>query len=382
MRRSEFLRAVVVGMGALALDPIRFSRALAATCSSSGPYGPLRTADANGIRLPTGFTSRVVAESGVRVTGTSYTWHGAPDGGATFALSDKGWVYCSNSERPNLAGGAGSIRFASNGTMVGAHRILSGTNVNCAGGPTPWGTWLSCEEVTRGRVFECHPLGQAPAVARLALGRFKHEAAAVDGSRGSVYLTEDEPDGRFYRFRYPTAADLSSGTLEVAIVGVGGSVTWRGIPDPSAAKLQTRYQVPDSTVFLGGEGAWYGNGVVHFTTKGDNKVWAYSVATNSISVIYDINTSCNPVLAGVDNVVVSRSGDIFVAEDGGDMQLVLLGPDGSVSAFLQLIGQGGSEITGPAFSPPGNRLYLSSQRGGPNSTGITYEIKGPFRTSA
>jgi secreted PhoX family phosphatase len=85
------------------------------------------------------------------------------------------------------------------------------------------------------------------------------------------------------------------------------------------------------------------------------------------------------VLRGVDNVTGTPGGDIYIAEDGGDMQLVLLGYDGSVSPFLQVIGQNGSEITGPAFSPAGDRVYFSSQRGGPSRNGITYEVTGPFR---
>lgn len=380
MRRRDFLRATVVGVGVVALNPRSFSKALAATCSASGPYGALGPADVNGIKLPAGFTSRVVARSGSKVSGTRYEWHTAPDGGATFALSDGGWVYVSNSELDST-GGAGSLRFGADGSIVGATRILSKTNRNCAGGPTPWGTWLSCEEIDRGRVFECDPLNRTAAVARLPLGRFKHEAAVVDGVAQTVYLTEDEADGCFYRFRYPTPNDLSSGTLEVATVDIDGFVGWTAVPDPAATSTATRYQVPGSTVFKRGEGAWYGNGVVYFTTSGDNRVWAYDVATQAISVIYDDDTSCNPVLTGVDNVVASSSGDLYVAEDGGDMQLVILAPDGSVSPFLQITGQDGSEITGPAFAPSSDRLYLSSQRGGFRGKGITYEIKGPFRSS-
>ena len=382
MKRRDFLRGVVIGAGALALHPARFSVALADGCSSSGVYGPLQPADANGIMLPQGFTSRLVARSGYKVGATSYYWHRYPDGGATFAMSDGGWVYVSNSERGNGRGGAGSIRFAADGTIVGATRILSKTNRNCAGGATPWGTWLSCEEVSLGRVYECHPLNQVPPVARPAMGRFKHEAAAVDGERQVVYLTEDVSDGRFYRFRYPNANDLSKGTLEVATVDAVGYVTWTAIPDPSASSTKTRYQVPSSTIFRNGEGNWYGNDVVHFATQGDNRVWAYDVVSSTISVVYDDNTSCNPALTGVDNVVVSASGDIYVAEDAGNMQLVILAPDGSVSPFLQVVNQSSSELTGPAFSPRGDRLYVSSQRGGPYGNGMTYEISGPFRTSA
>lgn len=379
MDRRSFLWATVVGAGAYALDPFVFPRALQAACSASGPYGALRAADVNGIKLPMGFASRVVARSGSRVGTSAYTWHQAPDGGATFPLRDGGWVYVSNSEVSSGGGGAGSIRFDSGARIVGATRILSRTSRNCAGGATPWGTWLSCEEVDRGYVWECHPLNQTTPVRRSALGRFKHEAAAVDGTRKVVYLTEDETDGRFYRFRYTNPSDLSRGTLEVARVS-NGSVSWSPVPDPSAATTRTRYQVAGSTAFNGGEGVWYGNGVVHFTTKGGNRVWAYDVVARTIKVIYAPATSCNPVLTGVDNVTVSRSGDVYVAEDGGNMQLVILGPNGSVSPFLEITGQSGSEITGPAFSPKGDRLYLSSQRGALGN-GVTYEVRGPFRAT-
>jgi len=115
---------------------------------------------------------------------------------------------------------------------------------------------------------------------------------------------------------------------------------------------------------------------VYFTTKGDNRVWTYDPVANSLTIIYDDSTSPTPVLTGVDNVTVSRSGDVFVAEDGGNMELVVLSPEGDVAPFLRL-GVSGSEITGPAFDPSGTRLYFSSQR----NPGRTYEITGPFRSA-
>jgi Bacterial protein of unknown function (DUF839)/WD40-like Beta Propeller Repeat len=378
MDRRTMLRSAVVGMGALALDPGFFTRAAGAACSPDGPYGPLQAADGNGIRLPAGFTSRVIARSWSTVSGTGYTWPMFPDGGATFALGDGGWVYVANSEVPIGLGGASSISFDAGGAITGARRILGSTSSNCAGGATPWGTWLSCEEVDRGYVYECNVLSSAP-TRRPALGRFQHEAAAVDGVRRVVYLTEDEGDGCLYRFRYAAADDLSSGTLEVASVSGpdGGTVTWLPVPDPSGGSTRTRHQVAEATHFDGGEGIWYGDDVVHFATKGDNRVWRYDVVGQQLTVAYDDGTSCNPVLTGVDNVVVARSGDVYVCEDGGNMQLVILGPDGSVSPFLEVTGQSDSELTGPAFSPDGSRLYFSSQRG--NFFGITYEVRGPFR---
>ena len=146
----------------------------------------------------------------------------------------------------------------------------------------------------------------------------------MDAGRKIVYLTEDEPDGNFYRFRYQKPAKLTKGVLEVATVGAGGHVAWTAVPDPKGVTVMTRYQVAGTTVFDGSEGAWYGDGVVHFTTKGTNQVWAYDGATETISVVYDVRTTCNPVLRGVDNVTGTPSGDIYVAEDGGDMQVVLL----------------------------------------------------------
>jgi secreted PhoX family phosphatase len=118
---------------------------------------------------------------------------------------------------------------------------------------------------------------------------------------------------------------------------------------------------------------------VYFTTKGDNRVWEYDPVNERISVLYDASSPSGGILTGVDNVEASGGGDLFVAEDGGNMELVLITPDNTASAFLRVSGQAGSEITGPAFNPAGTRLYFSSQRGGSNGRGVTYEISGPFR---
>jgi uncharacterized protein len=97
--------------------------------------------------------------------------------------------------------------------------------------------------------------------------------------------------------------------------------------------------------------------------------------------IYAVDLAPGSPLRGVGNIIVSRSGDLFVAEDGGDMQLVLITPNGAVAPFFELEGHDGSEITGPAFTPAGDRLYFSSQRGQGNSgIGMTFEVRGPFRS--
>ncbi|GAA2394514.1 alkaline phosphatase PhoX [Streptomyces coeruleofuscus] len=384
MERRSLLRAAVLGGTSAALGGTLWRGAAYAAPAQpgTGPYGPLGSPDANGIRLPSGFTSRVIARSGQRVGTTSYTWHNAPDGGACYA-DGTGWIYVSNSEI-NPSGGASAVRFSSTGAITGAYRILSSTRQNCAGGKTPWNTWLSCEEVDRGYVYETDPWGTKAAVRRDAMGRFKHEAAAADPVRQVIYLTEDVTDGCFYRFRPTTWGDLSSGTLEVLVAGSGtsGPVTWARVPDPSGATA-TRGQVSGAKRFNGGEGCYYADDTCWFTTKGDNRVWQYNAAAQTIELAYDdsLVTGGTAPLTGVDNVTGSASGDLFVAEDGGTMEICVITPADVVAPFLRVDGQSGSEITGPAFSPDGTRLYFSSQRGtsGSSSGGITYEVRGPFR---
>jgi len=134
-------------------------------------------------------------------------------------------------------------------------------------------------------------------------------------------------------------------------------------------------------VFNGGEGVWFDAGHVYFTTKGDNRVWDLGVAAQKLSVLYDAKVLGDTApLTGVDNVVVSQSGDIFVAEDGGNLELVIISTERQVAPVARLIGHDASEICGPAFSPDGKRLYFSSQRG-KDGRGVTFEVSGPFRTT-
>jgi secreted PhoX family phosphatase len=236
-------------------------------------------------------------------------------------------------------------------------------------------------------VWECDPSGAAAAVARPALGTFTHEAVAVDGANRRLYLTEDSPTGRFYRFtaapaRDAARLDLTAGLLEVAQVErePEGAIRWHPVPDPTGATVPTADQVAASTAFPGSEGIAIAGDTVYFTTKYSGRVWAYDTRREAVRIFYDDDAFAAPELTGVDNVVISPAGHVLVAEDGGDMQIVAITPAGEVYPLLQVVGHLNSEIAGPAFDPSGTRLYFSSQRGqnGSYADGITYEVSGPF----
>jgi uncharacterized protein len=394
LTRRDLLRSGAFAAGSLGLAPAFFRSARAGAAkpaqSAVGPYGPLQPPDANGLMLPQGFTSRVIAQGNQPVLGTAYTFPIFPDGSATYPTPDGGWILAVNSEVPNVgAGGASAIRFGPDGTAVDAYRILGGTMTNCAGGATPWGTWLSCEEHDDGEVWECDPTGARAAVAHPAMGRFNHEAVCVDPEHQRLYLSEDKGDGGFYRFTPTAYPDLAAGVLEVARVGGDGRVEWIAVPDPQGgAANPTRAQVPSMTQFKRGEGICFDAGIVYLATTSDHVVHAYDTRTERLSRVFDAQATADPPLLNPDNITANRAGELFVGEDDGEddpLDLCVITPEGEVARFLKVTGSqhgiGGdlqSEVTGPSFDPSGTRLYFSSQRA--FVFGVVYEVSGPFRT--
>jgi secreted PhoX family phosphatase len=388
VRRRELIGMGIGGVAAVSLGAAfwddLFGAAESRPLRRGRGYGPLGPPDENGVRLPPGFRSRVVARGEEVVPGTGYRWHIASDGMATFPDERGGFVLVSNSE--DFEGGASALRFGRDGSIEDAYRILSGTTQNCSGGGTPWGTWLSCEEVEEGRVWECDPSGRRRAVAHPAMGIFKHEAAAVDEEGKRVYMTEDLIDGGLYRYTPVRWPDLSAGLLEIARVR-DGAVEWVEVPDPLARRERTRRQVEDSAELERGEGIWLDGHTLYIATTADHRVHAYDTRRERIEVVYDGLASRSAPLLRVDQLTGSRAGEVFVCEDiaTDEIDMGVIDRHRRVARFLSVTGpkHERSELTGVTFDPSGRRMFFASQRAFPQSDsepgpGAIYEVTGPF----
>lgn len=375
-----------------------------------------RAPDGNGLVLPQGFTARVVAEGGKPVAGTDLIWPLFPDGKGSFPTRDGGWLLTCNHELYDFqtpsgnSGGASTIQFAGDGRIIGAWPVLEGSHSNSRGGATPWATWLSCQEVHgpaggdgNGLIWECDPTGERPPKPRPALGVRTHGSVAVDSEGGHCYMTEAHRDGRLYRFSLASQGfdALTDGLLEAMVVDPDGGVSWIPVPDPSASFVPTRQQAAEGMVTPVGGGVAVQTGKLWFTTGIDDRVHQVDLRSNHYRLIWDGRGQRFP-LAGIGDLTVGVSGDLFVAEDRGDMEIVVVAPEGGVQTFCRMVGDGHrlSAVTGPCFDPLGNRLYVSSLRGRGEAlvrdvvpdldwgdgvegrhVGITYEITGPFDTT-
>jgi secreted PhoX family phosphatase len=323
---------------------------------------------------------------------------------------------------PQAGGGTVTLEFDTHrGRLVECWSSISGTVRNCAGGPTPWGSWLTCEETTlgigngdltknHGYIFEVPSDGPGNPTPFTAMGRFSHEALAVDPATGYVYETEDTGNAGFYRFSPDRPGSLGNGgTLDMlGIVGMPNfdtrvnqtgnwlDVEWHAIdtPDPDLAAgamaVSAQGFAKGAAVFGRLEGAWYGQGRIYFvSTSGGNagqgQIFEYDPLNERVRLLFESPSA--DVLNAPDNLCVSPRGGLVLCEDGGGTEYVHgLTTDGVIFRFAENnvdlrntpvngFNQDfrGSEFAGACYSPDGKWLFVNIQ-----SPGITFAIRGPW----
>ncbi|MGW6025002.1 alkaline phosphatase PhoX [Streptomyces sp. NPDC055099] len=404
-RRSAITGAGVAltgSVGALATAP----HALAAEETTEGGadrlgrdpgYGPLVPDPKGLLALPAGFSYRVLTHSGKTKLETGEFTPSNHDGTAAFEGPRGVTLLVNNHELggprskwahpvplteglvydPAAAGGCTVVEVRRGG-HVAEWVGIAGTATNCAGGSTPWGTWLTCEETEdkagqngmtkdHGYVFEVDPYdrraNRAPKPIK-ALGRYAHEAVVVDPKRGHLYLTEDasKPNGLLYRWTPPQGFEHGRGKLRTLAddagvlkapkcfdsggrfvddlsratrIGTVYGVDWVEVPDRDARTVPVREQFDDGDITRARklEGMWWGDGGVYIVASfardespvaHDGQVWFYhpSRRTLTLKVLLGVNPdpSKDGAFDGPDNITVSPYGGLVIAEDGDGVQ--------------------------------------------------------------
>lgn len=419
-------------------------------------YGPL-IPDPKGIfDLPAGFRYELIATQGEKLD-DGFLLPGDPDGMAAFSTGDgRVAVICNHELDPGEArkgpfgednalmgkrkakalydagfqesphqGGTSTFIYDPRTRKKGLHYLsLAGTERNCAGGPTPWNSWITCEETnTRAGSFSERDHGynfEVPASVDILhvdaeplydMGRFRHEAIAVEPRSGIVYQTEDMHEGLIYRFIPKRKGVLREGGRLQALALLGQpsrdtrnwpevdqetfplaqifETTWIDIDDVRSPDDSLRFQgfEKGAARFARGEGMWYGGGEIYFACTNGGRIKQGQVfrylpspyegtdrersAPGRLELFVE---SSNPdILKNCDNLTVARNGVLYICEDSdAPCKLVGVTPDGG---FFELGSNAytSSELAGVCFSPGGDVLFLNIQ-----GNGQTLAITGPW----
>lgn len=419
----------------------------------NGAYGPIQPTKSKNtgealLALPAGFQYTVLGRTGAKMADSHMTPR-AHDGMAAFR--HRGKIRLVRNHEINhrvgkpdvcigskdhaydpLAGGGTSTLTVDPKTreLLSDFVSLCGTLQNCAGGPTPWGSWITCEETILGKTqiktqrgdtfggfeqshgycFEVPATSDRPAapIALRQMGRFVHEAIAVDPKSGIVYLTEDTGSSGFYRFLPKRKGRLAEGgqlqmlavkgkpeydTRTAQRVGAKIPAVWVDIANPDPPEADTdplavfkQGKSKGGATFARLEGCWYADKRIFFTaTSGGDKrlgqVWEYQPEGKTEGVLILIFESPGAeVLDMPDNLCVSPRGGIVLCEDGSiDNYMRGLTRDGRIFDFAKNLVPGfeRSEFAGATFSPDGETMFVNIQ-----TPGITLAIWGPWKDGA
>lgn len=454
-RRSFLTQSAAVTTGFLGLSRFLNTNLHAGEGFS---YGELVTDPHRMLDLPKGFTYRVISYTGDKMS-DGYKVPGKPDGMAAFDMG-KGKValvrnheighsgssegpFKDNKELPKgfdtsliydggrfgaqpFVGGTSTVIYEpKSGKIETQYLSLVGTDRNCAGGPTPWGSWITCEEPSdmtskwgqfHGYCFEVPAKAQPGLVEPVplkALGRFRHEAIAVDPDTGTVYLTEDRSDGVVYRFLPNEPGKIAAGgklqALKIREAGEHDTRNWPG----SKVSFPIRKRVPvewvdleniespnddlrfqalekGAVIFSRGEGMWYGSpdqvgesSIYWACTDGGAKqagqIFRYfpgkDPAYGELELFLEPNDT--DLLKNGDNITIAPSGHLYICEDNsGTTMLRGVTQEGEIFNIARnALNQ--SEFTGACFSPDGSTLFVNIQ-----TPGLTFAITGPFQRAS